>query len=137
MNGVFLGLITAAVVALTIYLIWLILRIGETVKMTNKLIATTDQNLKETTIEINLNLQNLRQITGDIGKVTGDVASLADSVRDVGEEVKKLTENIRGISDVVHSLGAETAASVSGLRAGVATGIDVLLKGFFRGRASR
>jgi uncharacterized protein YoxC len=137
MNGVFLGLITAAIVALTVFLIRLILKVGETVKMTNKLLETTDQNLRETTIELNLNLKNLRQITGDISRVTDDVASFADSVKGIGEEVKHLTENIKGISESVRDLGVETTASVSGVRAGVTAGIDFLLKNFFQNKATR
>jgi uncharacterized protein YoxC len=137
MNGVFLGLITAAVVALTVFLIRLMLKVDETVKMANKLLETTDQNLRETTIELNLNLRNLRQITGDISKVTGDVASFTDSVRGVGEEVKHLTENIKGISQTVRDLGVETTASVSGVRAGVTAGIDFLLRNFLQNRTGR
>jgi uncharacterized protein YoxC len=137
MNGVFLGLITAAVVVLTVFLIRLTLKVEETVKTANKLLATTDQNLRETTIELNLNLKNLRQITDDISRVTGDVASFADSVKGVGEEVKHLTENIKGISETVRDLGVETTASVSGVRAGVTAGIDFLLKNFFQNRAGR
>ena len=137
MNGVFLGLITAAIIALAVFLIRLMVKVGVTVKMANKLLATTDQTLKETTVELNLNLKNLRQITGDISRVTGDVASFADSVKGVGEEVKHLSENIRGISDSVRDLGLETTASVSGVRAGVTAGIDFLLKNFFQNRADR
>ncbi len=137
-NQVFFGLITAAIIALVIFLIWFIMRLMESVRALSKLIETADQALKETSDvdralkeaigEISQNLRSLRTITDDVGAVTGDLKSFSGSVREVGRGVQGLTTNVRQLSDLVQSLSKETIASVCGVRAGIKTGFEVLLK---------
>lgn len=133
-NEVFFGLIALSIITLVIFLIWLITRIGETLKATNKVLATTDQTLREAIAEINQNLSSLRVVTDNISTVTNDVALFSGSVRDIGEEVRQLSASVRRIGDAVHDLSTETVASVCGLRAGLRTGFDVLLKNLFQQR---
>jgi uncharacterized protein YoxC len=135
--GVLLCFITAALVALTIFVIRLIWRVEDTLKTANTLLATTEQSLKETTAEVNQNLYNMKQITENINSFTGDVASFGSSIKGIGDEVKQLMENIKGVSEVVHDLGQETSASMSGLRAGILTGIDVFFKNLFQKHYNR
>ena len=137
-NEIFFGLITAAIIALVIFLIWFIMRLMDTVRALSKFIETADQALKEAggvdqalkeaIGEISQNLRSLRAITDDVGAVTGDLKSFSGSVRDVGHGVQGLTTNVKQISDLVQSLGKETIASVCGVRTGIKTGFEVFLK---------
>ena len=132
LNEVFFGLITAAIIVLVVFLVRLIIRVGEAVKSTTRVLETTDQNLREAITEANESLRSLRHITDNIGVVTKDVSSFSGSIRDVGEEIRQLTSGVKKMGDVVHDLGTETVASVCGLRAGFKTGLEVLLKSLFR-----
>jgi len=137
-NEIFFGLITAAIIALVVFLIWFIMRLMDTVKALSKFIESADQALKEASGvdqalkeaigEISQNLRSLRTITDDVGAVTSDLKSFSGSVRDVGHSVQGLTTNVKQLSDLVQSLGKETIASVCGVRAGVKTGFEVFLK---------
>jgi uncharacterized protein YoxC len=137
-NEVFFGLITAAIIALVIFLIWFIMRLMDTVRALSKFIESADEALKQTSGvdqalkeaigEISQNLRSLRTITDDVGAVTSDLKSFSGSVRDVGHGVQGLTTNVKQLSDLVQSLGKETIASVCGVRAGVKTGFEVFLK---------
>ncbi len=137
LNEVFFGLITAAVVALVMFLIWLILRIGETMKTANRVMGETDQALRGALAEIDESLRSLRVVTDNIGTVTNDIAAFSGSIKGIGDEVKQLTVNVRRIGDAVQSLSTETVASVYGLRAGVAAGLEVLFKNLFQQRTSK
>lgn len=136
-NEVFFGLITAAVIALVIFLIWLILRIGETVRTANRVLGETDEALRQAITEVDENLRSLRVITDNISTVTNDIAAFSGSIKAVGDEVRHLSGSVGRISDAIHDIGTETAASVYGLRAGIATGFQVLLKNLFQKRTSR
>jgi uncharacterized protein YoxC len=136
-NEIFFGFITAAFIALVIFLIWLILRIGETMKTANRVMGETDQALREAMTEIDQNLRSLRVITDNISTVTNDIAAFSGSIKIVGDEVKQLSGSVRRIGDGIHGIGTETAATMCGLRAGLATGFEVLLKSLFQQRTSR
>jgi uncharacterized protein YoxC len=137
-NEIFFGLITAAIIALVIFLIWFILRLMETVRALSKFVESAnqtlkeasgvDQALKEAIGEISQNLRSLRTITDDVGAVTSDLRSFSGSVRDVGQGLQGLATNVKQLSDLVQSLGKETIASVCGVRAGIKTGFEVFLK---------
>lgn len=137
LNEVFFGLITAAIIALVIFLIWLILRIGETMKTANRVMGETDQALREALAEADQNLRSLRAVTDNITTVTNDIAAFSGSIKGVGDEVKQLTGNVRRIGDAIHNLSTETVASACGLRAGVAAGLEVLFKNLFQQRTSK
>ena len=127
-NEIFFGLITAAIIALVVFLIWFIMRLMNTVRALSKFIESADQALKEAIGEISQNLRSLRTITDDVGAVTSDLKSFSGSVRDVGHGVQGLAANVKQLSDLVQSLGKETIASVCGVRAGIKTGFEVFLK---------
>ena len=127
-NEIFFGLITAAIIALVVFLIWFIMRLMDTVRALSKFIESSDQALKEAIGEISQNLRSLRTITDDVGAVTSDLKSFSGSVRDVGHGVQGLAANVKQLSDLVQSLGKETTASVCGVRAGIKTGFEVFLK---------
>jgi uncharacterized protein YoxC len=127
-NEIFFGLITAAIIALVVFLIWFIMRLMDTVRALSKFIESSDQALKEAIGEISQSLRSLRTITDDVGAVTSDLKSFSGSVRDVGHGVQGLATSVKQLSDLVQSLGKETIASVCGVRAGIKTGFEVFLK---------
>ncbi|MGA3175499.1 MAG: DUF948 domain-containing protein [Syntrophorhabdales bacterium] len=127
-NEVFLGVITVAAVALVIFLAWLILKLGEMIRAARQFLEETDRTMKQTTGEVNESLRSLRVITDNVGAVTNDVKTLTGSIREVTQGVQQLTGSVKDIGKAVQDLGAETVASVYGLRAGVKTGFEVFMK---------
>jgi uncharacterized protein YoxC len=136
-NEVFFGLITAAIIALVVVLIWLCLRLGETVRAMRGFLDTAQQSLQESLGELNGNLRALRTLTDNINVAADNVTSFTGSVRDVGDGVKEIAGNVRQIGDIVRELGIEVLASVHGVRAGLKTGFGVLLKSLFSPGATR
>ncbi len=143
-NEILFGLITAAIIALVIFLIWFIVKLIGTARALSALIETADQALKEASGvdqalkdaigEISQNLRSLRTITDDVGAVTSDLKSFSGAVRGVGQGVQGLTTNVKELSDLVQNLGKETVASVCGVRTGIKTGFEVFLKNLLAGK---
>jgi uncharacterized protein YoxC len=136
-NEIFFGLITAAIIALVIFLIWMIIRLVDTLRTTKLFIQTADQALQQGMGELNLSLRSLRTITDNMGTVTDDLRHFSSSVKDVGNGVKQVTGNVKRVSDMIGALGTESVASVCGVRAGIKTGVEALLKGFFQQRTGK
>lgn len=128
----FYGVIALAVAALTAALIWLIFKIVEVVKSVNKVLVTVDESMRATVFEVNENLRNVKQMTGDLTSVTGDIKALSSSIREVGESVRHVGGGIKRVTDMVQNLGAEVMSTISGVRAGIKTGIDGFFKNLFR-----
>jgi uncharacterized protein YoxC len=136
-NEVLFGLITAAVIAFVVFSILLMVRLIDAIKATKQFYETAEGALKEAVGQMSQNLKSLRNITDDVGMVTDNVRAFSGSIRDVGEGVGQLARNVREVSDLIGDLRTETAASVCGLRAGLKTGFEVLLKSLFRPGAAR
>ena len=137
MTMVFLGLITAAVIAFVIFAILLMVRLLEAIRATKAFYETAEQSLKEAVAQMSQNLRSLRNITDDVGMVTDNVRAFSGSIREVCEGVGHLARSVREVGDLVQDLRAETAASVCGLRAGLKTGFEVFLKSLFREGTAR
>ena len=121
MQETWIWVITIAVVILTGFLVALILELRKTIRSIDSLVKTTDQSLKPTLEELQQTLKNLNNISSDINEVTSDVKTLSNSLRDVGVSVKTAGTLIEhGIST--------TAIKAMGLKTGVKTGFEVLLK---------
>jgi uncharacterized protein YoxC len=132
-NEIFFGLITAAIVALVIFAIWLIFRTVETLRATNKFLETADRTLQEATGQLNQNLKSLESITENLNTMTNDLKSFSSSVKDAGDGVRQATESAKRIGDVVQGIATETLASVQGFRVGLKTGFEVFLKNLLHG----
>lgn len=132
-NEIFFGLITAAIIALVIVLIWLSVRVGEAVRAVKTFLEAAEQSMQESLGEVNQNLKTLRTLTGNINTVADDITSFSGSVREIGEGVKQITGSINQIGDTIQGLGTEILASVCGVRAGFRTGFEVFLKNLFQG----
>jgi uncharacterized protein YoxC len=124
MNSIWLIVIALAVAVTAGFLISLILELKKTLRAVNDFINTTEQSLKPTLEELQHTLRSLRNVSEDINTVTTDVKTLSHSVRDVGQR-------IQGINSLIEIAASATAIRASGLRAGIKTGIEVLLKNLF------
>ena len=131
-NEVFFGLITAAIIALVIALIWLCLRVGQAIESLKGFLETSEQSIQESLGEVSQNLKSLRTLTDNVNTAADNVLTFTGSFREIGNGVKQIAANIRQIGDIVQSLGTETFASVNGVRAGLRTGFEVFLKNLFR-----
>jgi len=147
-NEWFFGFIAAAIVALVITLIWLSTKVVELIGAAKAFLATTERTMQESLGEVNLNLKSVRAISDNINTVTGDITAFSGSIRDVGDRVRQVTEDVgdsvrqvtdtvRQVGNAVQGLGAETTASMSGLRAGLRTGIEVFLRSLFQHSAAK
>jgi uncharacterized protein YoxC len=128
----FYGVIALAVAAFTAALIWLIFKLVDVVKSINKLLLTVDESMRSTVYEVNENLKNVKQMTGDMTSVTGDIKALSSSIREVGDSVKHVGGSMKKIFNVAQNFGTEAVSTISGVRAGIKTGIDGFLKNLFR-----
>lgn len=128
----FYAVIALAVAVFTAALVWLIFKIVETVKSANKLLLTLDESMRSTVYEVNENLKNVKQMTGDMTFVTDDIKSFSSSIREVGDSVKQVGGSMKKMFSVAQSFGTEAVSTVSGVRAGIKTGIDGFLKNLFR-----
>lgn len=123
-DQIWLIIIAVAVAVLAGYLVSLIIQLKKTIQAVNEVLKSTEGSLKSTLDEVQLTLRSLRNISDDINEVTGDIKTLSGSVRDVGR-------NIRYVSDLVEEAASSTSVQVSGLKAGVKTGLMVILSNLF------
>ena len=136
-NEIFFGLITAAIIALVVALVWLCLRLGEAIRTVKAFLESTQESTRESLEEVNQNLRTLRTLTDNINIAADNIASFTGSIRDIGDEVKQVAGNVRQIGDIVRDLGTETLSSVCGVRAGLKTGFEVFLKNLLRAGTNR
>lgn len=128
----FYGVIALAVAAFTAALIWLIFKVVDVVKSLNKVLLTVDESMRSTVYEVNENLKNVKQMTVDMTSVTSDIKAFSSSIREVGNSVRQVGGSMRKIFDVAQSFGTEAVSTISGVRAGIKTGVDGFLKNLFR-----
>jgi uncharacterized protein YoxC len=128
----FYGVIALAIAAFTAALIWLIFKLVDVVKSVNRLLLTVDESMRSTVYEVNENLKNVKQMTGDMTSVTADIKALSSSIREVGDSVKHVGGSMKKIFNVAQNFGTEAVSTISGVRAGIKTGIDGFLKNLFR-----
>jgi uncharacterized protein YoxC len=136
-NEIFFGLITAAIIALVIVLVWLCVKLGETMQAVKAFLDTVQQSVQKSLGEVDQNLRSLQTLTDNINSAASNVTSFTGSFREVSDEVKRIAGNVRRIGDIVQDLGEETLASVHGARAGLRTGFEVFLRNLFHPGATR
>lgn len=127
----FYGVIALAVAAFTAALIWLIFKAVEVMKSVNRLVLTVDESMRSTVYEVNENLRNVKQMTGDMTGVTGDIKALSSSLREVGYSVKHVGASMKNIFNVAQNFGTEAVSTISGVKAGIKSGIDGFVKNLF------
>jgi uncharacterized protein YoxC len=123
MTTLLLSIITFACVVLVIVLIYVLLELRQATQKLEQFISTSESSLKPTLDELPGTIRSIRHIAENIATVTDDVKTLSGSVREVGE-------NIRLTSGYIEEIASSSSVEVSGLRAGIRTGFNVLVNNF-------
>lgn len=131
-SEVFLGVITAAIVAFVIFSIWAIIRLVAALNSTNLLLTTTDRSMQEVMTELARSLAALRVVIENLNAVADDLRLFSGAVREVGEGVRAMAGSVKRVGDTMQIAGNEAISSVRGIRAGVKAGFEVLLKNLFQ-----
>lgn len=120
MTTLLLSIITLACVVLVIVLIYVLLELRQATKKLEQFITTSETSLKPMFDELPGTIRSIRHIAENISTVTDDVQTLSGSVREVGE-------NIRLTSGYIEEIASSSSVQVSGLRAGIRAGFNVLV----------
>jgi uncharacterized protein YoxC len=120
MTNLLLSIITLACVVLVIVLIYVLLELRQATQKLEQFITTSETSLKPTFDELPVTIRSIRHIAENIATVTDDVQTLSGSVREVGE-------NIRLTSGYIEEIASSSSVQVSGLRAGIRAGFNVLV----------
>lgn len=81
--------------------------------------------------ELRVTLENFRKITDNVSGVTEDVREISNSVADLQRDVRTLYSFIR------ETVGGAVKADLAGLKAGVKTGMETLVKNLKAERSDR
>jgi uncharacterized protein YoxC len=119
-NIFLLSIITLASVILVIVLIYVLLELRQATRKLEQFITMSENSLKPTLDELPGTIRSIRHIAENIATVTDDVKNLSGSVREVGE-------NIRLTSGYIEELASSSSVQVSGMRAGIRAGFNVLI----------
>jgi uncharacterized protein YoxC len=120
MTTLLLSIITLACVVLVIVLIYVLLELRQATRKLEQFITTSETSLKPIFDELPGTIRSIRHIAENIATVTDDVQTLSGSVREVGE-------NIRLTSGYIEEIASSSSVQVSGLRAGIRAGFNVLV----------
>lgn len=120
MTTLLLSIITLACVVLVIVLIYVLLELRQATRKLEQFITTSETSLKPVFDELPGTIRSIRHIAENIATVTDDVQTLSGSVREVGE-------NIRLTSGYIEEIASSSSVQVSGLRAGIRAGFNVLV----------
>jgi uncharacterized protein YoxC len=127
MNTVLLALITVAFVVAVAVFIRVMIELSGVAKNLKEFIKSTEVTLNPALEELQLTLKSVRNVTDNVTQVTEDVREVSCSIRDVGRNVKQ-------VSDLIEDVTSLTVGRVSGLKAGISTAIEVLVKNLFSRR---
>ena len=130
MSQLWLTLIGIAVVITAGFIVSLIIELKKTVRSLNDFLKTTEESIKPTLDELQQTLRSLRNVSNDLNDVTTDIKTLSGSVRDVGL-------NIKHVSNIVEDITSSGYIKASGVKAGLKTGIMVLLNNLFSRKGGR
>jgi methyl-accepting chemotaxis protein len=97
-----------------------LLELRQATQKLEQFITTSETSLKPTLDELPGTIRSIRHIAENIATVTDDVKTLSGSVREVGE-------NIRLTSRYIEEIASSSSVQVSGLRAGIRAGFNVLV----------
>jgi len=124
MNEIWFALMAIAFLVVVGFFIYVLLELRKSARALTEFLKTTEESLKPTMEELQLTLRSLRKVTDDVNEITGDIRTISGSTRDIGRNLKK-------VSELVNEVSSETIIKVSGLRVGIRTALEVLLKNVF------
>ena len=87
----------------------------------NEFVKNTEERLTPVLIETEQTLKSFRKISDDVGTVT-------ESVRGLSDVVYEIAVNLKTVSNLVNSFGEGVSLRASGIREGVKTALNVLIR---------
>lgn len=84
--------------------------------------------LKNTEGRINPVLEETEQTLKSLKKVSDDVGTATENVKNFSSAMYEIGDNIRALSSIVHDVREGVSARVLGVKAGIKTALNVLLK---------
>ena len=132
MNSLFLGLITAAVIAAVIIFVYVTLDLRRMMRALEKLAGTVENSFKPTVTELQETLRSVRNVADDITTISEDIRNFSGALRDVGENVKRVSAEIEHLASFVDGITSSAVVEASGLKAGVKAGFWFFLKNLLK-----
>lgn len=123
MNQIWLALMTIAFLTVVYFLVHVLLELRKSAKALTDFLRTAEDSLKPALEELQRTLKSMRKVTDDVNSVTEDIRLVSGSARDIGHNLKK-------ISALLNEASSEAIIKVSGLRVGIRTALEVLIKNF-------
>ncbi len=133
MSDVFAGIIAFSVLAAVIVFIWVMIDLKSVIKDIKQIVETAENTLKTTTVELNQNLNVMKNLLQDINRVADNAKEVTDTVRMIGGNVLKITTDIKDTVGLVRGIPATASGQFAAIKAGIQTGAMVFLKNLIRG----
>jgi methyl-accepting chemotaxis protein len=89
---------------------------------------TFKEFLKNTEERINSVLEETEQTLKSIRKVSDDMGTATENVRNFSGAMHEIVDNVRALSSIVHDVREGMSLRVLGVKAGIKTALNVLLK---------
>lgn len=123
MNQIWFALMTIAFLIVVCFLVYVLLELRKSARALTDFLRTTEDSLKPALEELQQTLKSMRKVTDDVNSVTEDIRLVSGSARDIGQNLKK-------ISVLLNEVSSDAIIKVSGLRVGIRTALEVLIKNF-------
>jgi uncharacterized protein YoxC len=123
MTNILLAALLMLFAVLTVFLVLTLIELRKTSRELSEFLKNTDSSLRPVLEDLDANLKNIKNITGDISAVTEDAKAFSSSVREVADGVKSLADMLGGIE-------GKAKISVQSIRAGAKAAIEVLARNF-------
>ncbi len=137
MNQLFLGLITAAVIAAVIIFVYVMLDLRRMMRALERLAGTVENSLKPTIAELQETLRSVRNAADDFTTVSEDIRNFSGALRGIGENVRCLSGEMERLTKFVKDINSSVAVEASSLRVGLKAGLQAFLKNLFGLYSSR
>ncbi|TAL21983.1 MAG: DUF948 domain-containing protein [Nitrospirae bacterium] len=124
MNEIWFALVSLAFFVVGGFFIYTLIEVRKSAAALTELIKDMDGSLKPAIEELRDSMKSLKVLADDINAITEDVRLVSGSARDIGQNLKR-------VSELVNEVSSESLIKVSGLRVGIRTALEVLLKNIF------
>jgi uncharacterized protein YoxC len=124
MMQVWFAIISIAFLVAVGFLIFVLLELRRSASALTEFLKTTENTIKPTMEELQQTLKSIRKVTDDINEITEDTKQITGITREIGQNLKR-------VSGLFEEISSEAVIKVSGLRVGIRTALEVLLKNLF------
>jgi uncharacterized protein YoxC len=103
------------------FLIYASLEIRRAAQAFKEFLENTEERINPVLEETEQALKSLRKVSDDVGTVT-------ENVRNFSGAMYEIVDNLRALSSIVHDVREGMSLRVSGVKAGIKTALEVLIK---------